>query len=193
MPRPFRTTPSSSQPEHTSDQPERTSDQPDAPFYRYDPNLGSPKDRYSRADVIHPATGRPEIPATFVAYVEGETIINTMHGRRRVAWRAEPGTPCIILGYWSDGTVHLRWPAIGGTYRVDGRFPTWVVTEDPTAMMAGGGRILSASEPTILPAGLSGRFMTAVAALVALLLLVALPPTRDALAALLADLLRIPR
>ena len=61
---------------------------------------------------------------------------------------AEPGTPCTILGYWSDGTAHLGWPAIRGTYRVDGRFPAWVVTEDPTAQMAGGGRIMTANDPS---------------------------------------------
>jgi hypothetical protein len=186
MQRVFGSTPS-------SPQPKRTPTQPDAPHYRYDPNLGSPRDTYSRADVTHPSTGRPEIPGTFVAYVEGQTIINTMHGRRTVAWRAEPGTPCIILGYWSDGTVHLRWPAIGGTYRVDGRFPAWVVALDPTATMAGGGRIMSASEPAIGAAGLSGRVISVAVLLVIALVLLVLPPTRDALAALLSDLLRLPR
>ena len=114
--------------------------------YRFDPNFGDPRDAYTRADVAHPGAPGPELPARFVATVEGETVINTMWGRRIIVWRAEPGTPCVILGYWSDGSVHIRWPAIRGNYRVDGRFPAWVVEEDPTARMAGGGRLLLANE-----------------------------------------------
>jgi hypothetical protein len=34
-----------------------------------------------------------------------------------------------------------------GAYRVEGRFPSWVVVEDPTAKMAGGGRMLEAHDP----------------------------------------------
>jgi hypothetical protein len=120
-----------------------------APFYRYDPHLGNLRDRYLRADAVYPSAHRPELPARFVAHVEGETIINTMWGERPVAWHAEPGTPCIILGYWSDGTVHLRWAAIGGAYRIDGRFPEWVVVQDPDAHMAEGGRILDANSPAL--------------------------------------------
>jgi hypothetical protein len=116
------------------------------PYYRYDPNLGNPRDRYTKADVIHPEFRQPEVPGVFTAVVEGETIINTMHGRQSVAWRAEPGAPCVILGYWEDGTVHLRWAAIAGHYRIDGRFPGWVATPDRGARMAGGGRILLANE-----------------------------------------------
>jgi len=122
-------------------------DEPAAASYHYDPKLGDPHAAFTAADVAHPEVRRPEIPARFVVRVEGETIINTMWGKRIVPWRSEPGTPCIILGYWADGTVHLRWPAIVGHYRVDGRFPAWVVTEDPTAKMAGGGRVLIANDP----------------------------------------------
>jgi hypothetical protein len=53
----------------------------------------------------------------------------------------------VILGYWGDGTVQLRWPAIRGSYRVEGRFPRWVVVEDLTARMAGGGHLLGANAP----------------------------------------------
>ena len=150
-------------------------------------------DAYRRADIVFPSIGRPEVPGRFVAYVEGETIINTMHGTRRVAWRAEPGTTCVILGYWEDGSVHLRWPAIAGTYRVDGRFPAWVVALDEHASMAGGGRILSASEPAALAAALSPRAVAIVTALVVALVLLIVPPTREAIGALLSDLLRLPR
>jgi hypothetical protein len=87
------------------------------------------------------------MPATFVATVEGETRMNSMWGARSVPWRAEPGTACVILGYWNDGTVRLSWPAISGAYRVDGRFPAWVVAEDPDARMAAGGHILRANNP----------------------------------------------
>jgi hypothetical protein len=121
---------------------------PDAPYYRYDEKLGNPRDVFTPTAVAHPETQRPEQPARFVATVEGQTLINTMWGKRTVPWRAEPGTPCVILGYWADGTVQLRWPAISGAYRVEGRFPSWVVVEDPSARMAGGGRILVANDPT---------------------------------------------
>ena len=127
--------------------------------YRFDPNFGDPRDEYTRADVARPGAPGPEIPAKFVATVEGETMINTMWGRRIIVWRTEPGTPCVILGYWSDGSVHLRWPAIRGNYRVDGRFPAWVVTEDPTAKMAGGGRMLLANEPAQAGAGVLRRLV----------------------------------
>lgn len=134
---------SSSQP---SGEPRRDSDTGDVRVYHYDPNLGSPRDAYTRADLVHPEAHRPEVPARFVARVDGETIINTMWGKRVVRWQAEPGTECVILGYWADGTVHLRWPAIVGHYRVDGRFPAWVVATDLTASMAGGGRVLAAND-----------------------------------------------
>ena len=118
----------------------------DVPFYRFDQKLGNPRATFTPAAVARPELRRPEIPATFVAQVEGETIINTMWGKRIVPWRAEPGTPCVILGFWADGTLELRWPAIKGHYRVEGRFPAWVVEEDPTANMAGGGRVLIAND-----------------------------------------------
>jgi hypothetical protein len=164
---------------------------PDARFYRYDPNLGSPRDVYTRADVVHPEARQPELPGRFVAYVEGETMLSTMHGARKVVWRAEPGTECIILGYWSDGTVHLKWPAIGGVYRVDGRFPAWVAAEDTSATLAGGGRILSANDPPPRGRTLPFEIVAAAALVVVALLILAIPPARDALGALV-DLLRPP-
>jgi hypothetical protein len=118
----------------------------DAPYYRYDPHLGSPRDRYTRVDFLKTATHHPELGGRFVAVVEGEYILTSMRGRRAIKWRAEPGTACLILGHWSDGTVHLKWPAINGTYMLDGRFPAWVVKEDPTVDLAHGGFILRAND-----------------------------------------------
>jgi hypothetical protein len=137
----------------------------DAPVYHFDPHLGSPRDRYSRADVVHPEARQPELPGRFAAYVEGETMINTMHGRRAVKWRVEPGSPCIILGYWDDGTIHLRWAAIRGGYRIDGRFPGWVAVRDLDAKMAGGGRVLQANNPIVPIRRLSARPILAAALL----------------------------
>jgi hypothetical protein len=145
-----------------------------APFYRYDPHLGNLRDRYLRADAVYPWAHRPELPARFVAQVEGETMISTMWGRRRVSWRAEPGTPCIILGYWADGTVHLQWPAIGGHYSFDGRFPSWVVVQDPDAVMAGGGRILKANNPIARVRHLPIPVLVAAFGILVLLLVLAL-------------------
>ena len=113
-----------------------------------------------------------------------------MWGQRIVKWRAEPGTRCIILGYWSDGTVHLKWPAIAGVYRVDGRFPAWVVAEDKTATLAGGGHVLSANSPAVRRPGPSLRVLSMVVMVLLLVLLAVLPQTRDSLGALVADLLR---
>jgi hypothetical protein len=166
---------------------------PDAPFYRYDPNLGNPRDKYTRADFVHPEAHGPEVAGVFVANVEGETTINTMWGRRIVTWHAEPGTQCIILGYWSDGSVHVQWPAISGNYRVDGRFPAWVVASDPTAILVGGGRMLSANDPPALGRPLSNRVVLAIAAVLVSLLLLAVPQTRDAFGALLGELIHGPR
>jgi hypothetical protein len=157
MPRAF-----SSQP---SGEPRRDSNHGEAPVYHYDPNLGSPRDAYTRADLVHPEARRPEVPARFVARVDGETIINTMWGKRIVRWQAEPGTECVILGYWADGTVHLRWPAIVGHYRVDGRFPAWVVATDLTASMAGGGRVLAANDPQVHGPALLKRLLGFIARL----------------------------
>jgi hypothetical protein len=165
----------------------------DVPFYRFDPNLGSPRDIYQRADVVHPNAQGPEVAGKFVANVEGETFINTMWGRKIVAWRAEPGTQCIILGYWLDGTVHLRWPAISGHYRVDGRFPAWVVAADPTAKLAGGGLMLLANNPPVPLRGLQGRVLIAAIGVIVLVVLLLVPPARDAVGNLASDLLRIPR
>jgi|SRR5579864_2093690 len=117
------------------------------PYYRYDERVGDPNCPYERAVDARPELGRPEIPAMFVATVEGEMPIGSMWGNRQMPWRAEPGTQCVILGYWADGTVRLSWPAIRGAYRVDGRFPAWVVEEDPDAKMAAGGHILEANDP----------------------------------------------
>ncbi len=119
---------------------------PQAAYYHYDQNLGDPKARFIRAGDTRPGATTPEVGAYFVATVEGETLISTMWGHRRVRWRAEPGTPCVILGYWEDGTVQVRWPAIVGAYRVEGRFPAWTVAEDPEAKMAGGGHVLAAND-----------------------------------------------
>jgi hypothetical protein len=120
---------------------------PETPYYRYDPKIGDQRAAFQTTAEARPDFGRPEMPATFVATVEGETLMNSMWGKRAVPWRAEPGTQCVILGYWSDGTVRLSWPAISGAYRVDGRFPAWVVAEDPNARMAAGGHILRANNP----------------------------------------------
>jgi hypothetical protein len=163
---------------------------PDALVYHYDPNLGNPRDEYKRADQTHPDARRPEVAGTFVAVVEGQTVINTMWGRRIVKWRAEPGTRCIILGYWSDGTVHLKWPAIAGVYRVDGRFPAWVVAEDKTATLVGGGHVLSANDPGVRRQGLSTRILSMAIMLLLLVLLAVLPQTREAIGSLAADLQR---
>jgi hypothetical protein len=173
--------------------PVTSSNHPDTPFYRYDPNLGSTRDEYTRADLVHPEARGPEVAGIFVANVEGETMINTMWGRRIVPWHAEPGTPCIILGYWSDGSVHVQWPAISGQYRVDGRFPAWVVASDPTATLAGGGRILPANDPPALGRGLSNQVILLIAAAFVLLALLAVPQVRDAIGALLAELMHGPR
>jgi hypothetical protein len=115
--------------------------------YRYDEKFGDPDAEYRRAVDARPEFGQPEIPATFVATVEGEMAIGSMWGNRSIPWRTEPGTPCVILGYWADGTVRLSWPAVRGAYRVIGRFPAWVVTENPDAKMAAGGHILEANDP----------------------------------------------
>ena len=162
----------------------------DTPIYHYDPNVGSPSDAYVRADSTHPGARGPEVAGRFVAIVEGHTLINTMWGHRIVKWRAEPGTSCIILGSWADGTVHLKWPAIAGVYRVDGRFPAWVVAEDKTANLAGGGRVLSANSPPIRRPGPSARVLSMVVMVILLALLVGLPQTRDSLGSLVSDVLR---
>jgi len=174
-------------------QPPAQPDHPDAPFYRYNPNLGGARDKYTRADLVHRNARQPEVPGLFVAVVEGETNINTMWGRRVVAWRAEPGTPCIIQGYWEDGTVHLRWPAIGGHYRVDGRFPAWVVNADERAILAGGGRILYANDPSVRRSGPPARLVIGAIVLLIVIVLLVLPPSRDALVTLAGDLLPLNR
>jgi hypothetical protein len=171
-------------------EPPRGPDRADTPSYHYDPNLGNPRDTYTRADLTHRDARRPEVAGTFVAVVEGQTVINTMWGRRIVKWRAEPGTRCVILGYWSDGTVHLRWPAMGA-YRVDGRFPAWVVAEDKTATLVGGGHVLGANNPAVLRQGLSLRVISMLVMLLLLVLLAVLPQTREAIGALAADLQRL--
>src|SRR5207302_3256477 len=85
--------------------------QPPSPPYRYDPNFGDPRATYTPV-FKRSAGSRPELTGRFVKVVEGETYISTMHGHQTVKWRTEPGSPCMILGYWSDGSVHVRWPAI---------------------------------------------------------------------------------
>jgi hypothetical protein len=120
---------------------------PDTPYYYYDPKFGDPRAAFLPTAEARPNFARPEMPATFVATIEGESLMNSMWGKRVVPWRSEPGTQCVILGYWADGTVRVSWPAISGAYRVDGRFPAWVVAEDPNAKMAAGGHILLANNP----------------------------------------------
>jgi hypothetical protein len=131
-------------------------------FYRYDPKLGDSLAPFTRTAEARPSLGRPEMPARFVVTVEGDQWISTMWGKRSVPWRAEPGTQCVILGYWADGTVRLSWPAIEGAYRVDGRFPAWVVEETPNARMAAGGHILKANNPPTRSPALFGRLTRAV-------------------------------
>jgi hypothetical protein len=139
---------------------------PEAPHYHYNEKLGNPRDAFTPAAAVHPEARRPELPARFVAEVDGETLISTMWGHRPVTWHAAPGTPCVILGYWADGTVQLRWPAIRGSYRVEGRFPSWVVIEDPNAPMAGGGHMLLANDPDDREPGLLQRLVAYVASVV---------------------------
>jgi hypothetical protein len=141
-----------------------------ARVYHFDPNLGSLRDTYRRADQVHAGAAGPEVAGVFTARVEGETTISTMWGRRKVPWVAEPGTRCVILGYWSDGTVHLRWPAIKGAYRVDGRFPAWVVEADLDTRLAGGGHMLDANDPVALARGLSPWLIAAIVIAVVLLI-----------------------
>ena len=155
------------------------------PHYRYDPNLGNARDEYTPAAVVHPEVRQPEVPGVFVADVDGETLINTMHGVRSVSWRAAPGTPCIILGYWSDGTIHLKWAAIAEHYRIDGRFPSWVARLDPDAKMAGGGRILSANDPPVARRGPPARLIQFALLVVLALVLLAVPAVHDSLGELL--------
>jgi hypothetical protein len=75
-------------------------------------------------------------------------------------------------------------------YRVDGRFPAWVVAEDKTATLAGGGHLLSANSPAVRRPGVSAQVLGTAVMVVLLVLLAVLPQTRDALGALVADLLR---
>jgi hypothetical protein len=152
-----------------------------APYYRFNPHLGSPRDAYTRVDFRTTPAHQPEMPARFVAVVDGETMVTSMRGRRVVKWRAEPGTPCLILGYWSDGTVHVKWPALARNYMLDGRFPAWVVEEDPDAVTAGGGFILRANEILPMPAQFSRRLVGLAVVLLAVVVLLLLPPAREAL------------
>jgi hypothetical protein len=165
----------------------------DAPRYRYDPNLGSPKDTYTRVDIRTSRLGHPELAGRFVAYVDGETIVAGPLGRRVIRWQTEPGTPCLILGQWSDGTLHVKWTATDNYYTLDGRFPAWVVAEDPTAKMAGGGRILAANDLLPLPRNLSLGVLPRVAAVVLLAIVVVWPPAREAVAAAISALLQVGR
>ena len=90
-------------------------------------------------------------------------------------WEASPGTPCLILGYWSDGTVHLRWPAIRQHYHIDGRFPGWVVAEEENPSSLTDPHTLPASLPRA-PArrGLAPRLLFAAFLLLVLIATVAL-------------------
>ena len=62
----------------------------------------------------------------------------------RVAHRARHAVldPRLLVGRHGPPEVDRA-----GTTRLDGRFPAWVVAEDPTAKMAGGGRVLAANNP----------------------------------------------
>lgn len=140
--------------------------------YRYDAKLGDPRAEYRRADKVHVDSGQPEVPGVFVVDVVGETMISTMTGRQSVEWQTPRGSPCIILGYWSDDTVHLRWPAINGTYRIDGRLPRWVVERDRDAVMAGGGRVLRASSPPSPAPDMPRRVIVAIVTAIVILVLV---------------------
>lgn len=143
--------------------------------YRFDPNLGDPRAAYRAVDFRQTHTHRPEIQARFVASVWGETVIRTLRGRQTMRWQAEPGTPCLILGYWSDGTVHLSWPGIRGYYRIDGRFPAWVVAEDTDPSAADDPRTLPANMPPRPPRpSLVPRLIFGVFLLVALVGMIAL-------------------
>ena len=118
-----------------------------ARVYQFDPHLGERNARYEPVDFRRTHRHRPEIQARFVARVVGETYIRTLRGRQKKRWLAEPGTPCLILGYWSDGTVHLRWPGIDQHYHIDGRFPTWVVEEEQNPSSLTDPHTLPASPP----------------------------------------------
>ena len=155
------------------------------PVYHYDPKLGRPTDGFKQANEVHTEAPGPEVAGIFEARIEGETLINTMWGQRRVRWSAEPGTPCVILGYWSDGTVQLRWPAIAGNYRVEGRFPGWVVRADPTTRLAGGGHMLSANELESVARGVSPVLIGAIVVVVLIVVALLIPQVRDALGALI--------
>jgi hypothetical protein len=157
----------------------------DAPYYFYDPHLGSPRDEYKRVDFARTRNHQPEMAGRFVAVVEGETVTNSMWGRRVIKWRAEPGTQCLILGYWSDGSVHLKWPAIALNYMVDGRFPAWVVEEDPNGKLAGGGFILRANELLVNPSQIPARLWGVLLVLVLLILILLWPAGREALESVL--------
>src|SRR5207248_7806259 len=109
----------------------------------------------------------------------------SMWGRRTINWRAEPGTLCLILGYWDDGTVHLKWPAIAHHYMVDGRFPSWVVREDPDALTAGGGFVLRANELMTGGRTLPLRLIEMLRLLAVLIALLVWPEARGALQSLL--------
>lgn len=150
-------------------------------YYRYDPHIGSPRDRYYRVDFRKTRSHHPEMPGRFVAVVEGETIQTSMIGRKAVKWRVEPGTACLILGYWADGTVHLKWPALRRNYMLDGRFPAWVVEEDPNAVTAGGGFILRANELLPVPTEMSWRLVMVILVLLVVIAVLVFPPTREAL------------
>jgi hypothetical protein len=171
-----------------TDQPSSDSPPRDAPSYRYDPHLGSPRDTYTRIDIKTSRLHHPELAGRFLAYIDGETIVSSAMGRRVRQWRVEPGAPCLILGHWSDGTVHLKWRS--GYFTLDGRFPAWVVAEDKTARMAGGGFILAANEPLPLPRGLSPRVTWAALLVLALLALAVLPGAREAVGGALSALLQ---
>jgi hypothetical protein len=155
------------------------------PYYFYDPHLGSPRDPYTRTDYRRTRKHLPEAGGRLVAVVEGEVPNPAFWGPRTIKWRAEPGTPVMILGHWPDGTVHLKWPGLPNNYMLDGRFPAWVVKEDPTVDLAGGGFMLRANELLPVTPEVSRRLFLIIAVLVIVILLLLWPTSREALMAAL--------
>jgi hypothetical protein len=96
------------------------------PTYILDPLHGDPDATYTPIDWRTTPNHRPELSAAFVADVSGAAAgdVNDPHAMR---WEAPAGTPCLILGHWSDGSVHVKWRAFRDYYWLDGRVPAWVV------------------------------------------------------------------
>ncbi len=115
-------------------------------IYQYDANFGDPGATYTAVDWRKTPNHWPEIPAQFVVPVEGEIPSHGLAAADAFAWRTEPGNPCFILGYWSDGSLHVRWNTIGEHYTTDGRLPAWVV--EPAVLLR---------DPHVLPSNVGKR------------------------------------